>query len=149
ADVLFVPESVIANAPAEVVHHPFHVIDEGRDLSRRLGWPEDRVEAAIVIVKRARLRRDRVGQPTGGRRVHGVPVEELDLYFDAVVHQRVHVIIEPRRSRIDAALLLDPVPARWLRAVFILPDSDPAYSGVKHARPPPAVPGQVRITRQV
>src|SRR5439155_1356181 len=88
ADVLFVPEGVIANAPAEVVYHPFHVIDEGRDLSRRLGWPEDRIEAAIVIVKRARLRCDRVGQPAGGGRVHRVAVEELDLYLDPVVYPR-------------------------------------------------------------
>ena len=61
--VLLVPQGIVMNPPAKMVHHPFHVADERGDLILSFRRPEDRVDAAVVIMKSARLGRDLIGPP--------------------------------------------------------------------------------------
>src|SRR5690348_8195098 len=98
------------DAAAEVVDHPAHVAGEGFDLVGSFRRPEGGVEAAVGIVKRTGRWSDEVGLDAGGRSVHRVAVVKLHLNLDAVIDERIDVIVHLGRYGEDAALLLDPVP---------------------------------------
>ena len=97
-DILLVPQRVIADAAAEMSHHELHVLHECRNLCGRLGRPEDGIEAAVGIVEAARRGHDGIRQFAGGRSVHRIPVQQLHLNLDAVIHQRVDVIVQAGRE---------------------------------------------------
>ena len=81
--------------------------------------------------------------------VHLVSVHQLHLHIHAVVDQGIDGIFKQLRRSVDTALLLDPIPAGVVGAVFVLADANPFKSSIEHTRPPPAVPGEIRITRHI
>ena len=149
ANVLFIPQSPIVDTIVKMIHHPGRVSIEGSDLLGRSRRPEDRIQTPVIIMKRSGLGNTHVRPLAAGRGVHHVAIDQLHLDIDSVVDQRVHKILEFRRAREYSAFLLDPVPAGAVRAIFILPDAGPFETGIEHARPPPAVPWEIGIARQV
>ena len=98
-------------------------------------------------MERARLGRDGIGLLAAGRGVDGIAVEDLNLDLDAVVYQRIDEVVEFLGTGQHAALLLDPIPTGAVGTIFVLPDANPFEARVKHARPPPAIPRQIRLAR--
>src|SRR5436309_1615439 len=94
-------------------------------------------------MKRAWFRSDLIGQLAGCGRVHGIPVEQLQLNVYAVIDERIYGILQLRGARVHAALLFNPVPTSAVRAVLVLTNADPLETCVEHPCPPPAVPGQI------
>src|SRR5207244_3937997 len=94
-------------------------------------------------MKRAWFRSDLIGQSAGCSRVHGIPVEQLQLNVYAVIDERIYGILQLRRALVHAALLFNPVPTSAVRAVLVLTNADPLETCVEHPCPPPAVPGQI------
>ena len=148
-DVLFIPKGPVGNAPAKMLHHPLSVSVERGDLLRCLGRPKDRIEATVGVVKRTRSGNTDVRQFPRRRGIHSIAVQELHLDENAVINERVHVVIDLLRHREDAALLLDPIPTRPVGAVLVLPDADPFKACIKQPRPPAPIPRQVRIAGKV
>src|SRR6516162_8920621 len=148
-NVWLIPDLVVLSAPTEMVGHPSCVIGEGLNLLGRRGRPEDGIEAAIGVVKTARRRRYHLWSASRRRGVKRVSVEQLDLDVHAVFDQRVNLVVDFLSDCIFSASALDPVPTRGIRAVFVLTDANETDTGVEDACPPPAVPGHVRIARQV
>ena len=87
ADIFLIPERPITYAAAEVRHHELDVTDEGFDLFRRFRRPEDRVEAAVIVVEGAGLGKDGVRNLSRWRGVQGIAVEQLHLNLNAVIHE--------------------------------------------------------------
>ena len=100
-------------------------------------------------MERSELGDTDVGQRAARRCVHHVSIQQLNLDFHSIVDQRVDLVFQFRRRRKDSPLLLYPVPTGAIRTVFVLSDSDPLESGIKHARPPPAIPRQVGFAGQI
>ncbi len=59
-DVLLVPQRVVMNPAAKVIHHPFDVAQERCNLVGSFGRPKNGIDTVIVVVKAAWLRRDYV-----------------------------------------------------------------------------------------
>jgi len=121
---VLVPQRVILYAPAEMSDDELDVLHERRDL----------------------LRRDGVRPLARERRVHGVAVELLHLHLDAVIHQRIDVVIEAGRKSLRRRA---SAPACVIGCVLILTDTYPAHAGVEHGSAPMAVPGQIWLAGQV
>src|SRR5215469_17560227 len=148
-NVWLIPDLVVLSAPTEMVGHPSCVIGEGLNLLGRRGRPEDGIEAAIGVVKTARRRRYHLWSACRRRGVKRVSVEQLDLDVHAVFDQRVNLVVDFLSDCIFSAFAFDPVPTRGIRAIFVLTDANETDTGVEDARPPPAVPGHVRVARKV
>src|SRR5437763_11970424 len=100
-------------------------------------------------MKAACFRSDALRKAPGGRGIERIPVEQLDFNMDPVLNERVDVVFQLGDDRVFTAFALNPIPTRIVRAVLVLSDTNEIHSGIEHTSPPPAVPRDERVTRQV